>query len=573
MKIKIIDKAVALYRDFKRFRAQEAAAAEEAGEKEEVKPYVFLKTFFEDMQNAYDPEAELRAAINTKHPMQGFITALESGRATISNQSTILEGKKDANGKIARESLRVKRAVADGKTTLKESFGCDADSKAGEEFTPLMGGPFNKQLYLQNMLEMQAKVFEAVNHNPVAARAISIYTQYILGSGYKAHSKDPAAIERWKKYDKKYKIAYKMRKFWLRNLLKYGEIFIDLASKRGIDSSTIWEIVTNPENCDEVYYYHQQFPTAYQLYTGINVPGVADSAKPRPTEYIIRQLPWHQVVHIKANCEENEKRGRSFLFSVIGWLKRLKDLFNAEVIKAWLGASFIWDDELDGEQADVDAHIRRYSKMPQAGSVFAHNKSVKRQAMPAVSGAQSFADAVIDKLIGLIATGLGIPKEWFNVSGGGNRATAVMASEPFAKAVDEAQEDLQVLLQALAVDCWKEDRLEYNGELEFLFPEMTNDTTTEKIKNVAVGEEQGYICHQTAATIYANEMHINTYDYEKEQAEIAKQGEATLNGAAAGLLPGGGHQHEDPAAAGGEPAGAPGIRGGDAGAIKDQLQK
>ena len=571
-----------LVRDFKRWRALEAAAKDVDAE-EEAKPYARLKAFFSDMNEAYDPEADMDKAINTEHPMVGFIAALEAGTATISKQSCILEAQRKPDGTVARESLRVKRAVAGGKTTLKESFGFDDsaptsyDSGQYNEFTPLMGGPFNKQLYLQNMLEMQAKVFEAVNHNPVAARAISIYKQYILGSGYKAHSKDPKAIERWKTYAKKYKIDLKLRKYWLPNLLKYGEVFVDLASKRGIDASTIWEIVTNPENCEEVYYYHQQFPTAYQLYTGINVPGVTGSAKPRPTEYIIRQLPWYQVIHIKANCEENEKRGRSFLFCVIGWLKRVKDLFNAEVIKAWLGASFIWDDTLDGEQSDIDAHIQRYSSMPQAGSVFAHNKCVERKAMPAVSGAQSFADKVIEALLSLIATGLGIPKEWFNVSGGGNRATAVMASEPFGKAVDEAREDMLVLLNALAMDCWKEAGLEYNDELEFILPEMTGDTTTEKVKNIIVGEESKFISHKTAATMYASEMHISTYDFDEEQAEIGAQAESTLNGAAASLLPGGGHHHpeqpEAPVAAGAEPAATPGIRGAKAGAIKDQLQQ
>ena len=559
------------YRDFKRWRTLDAAKRE-VDTDEPQKPAVGLREFIKDLSESYDPEQEFQQAINTEHPMVGFIAALEAKTATISASSVILEARvKD--GKVVRESLRTKKAVAGGATTLKESFNVDEKVDGSEtEFAPLMGGPFNKQLYLQNMLEMQAKVFEAVNHNPVAARAISIYKQYILGNGYKVHSKDPESVKRWKAYAKKYKIDKKLRKYWLPNYLKYGEMLIDLVSKRGIDSSTIWEIVTNPDNCDEVYYYHQQYPTAYQLYTGLTVAGVPGSDKTRPTEYVIRQLPWHQVIHIKGNCEENEKRGRSFLFPVIGWLKRLKDLFNVEVIKAWLGASFIWDDTLDGEQSDIDAHLRRYAKMPKPGSVFAHNKSVERKAMPAVSGAQSFADKVIEALLSLIATGLGIPKEWFNVSGGGNRATAVMASEPFTKSVDDAKEDVTDLLNALAVDCWKEAGLDYNDELEFMFPEMTGDTTTEKINNISVGETSKFISHKTAATMYASEMHIATFDYDQEQTEIDKQDNTTLDGAAAGLLPGGGHQHEDPAAAGGDPAGAPGIRGGAAGAIKDQLQ-
>lgn len=568
------------FRDFRRFRALESAKREDRNDPDYknkrpiVKNVGHMRAFIEDLSASYDPEAEFAEAINKTHPALAFITALEAGHAVISGASVILEAKRK-DGVWARESLRVKKAAKAG--TCKEAFNFDADAQYDSaqytEFVPIMGGPFNKQLYLQNMLEQHAKVFEAVNHNPVASRAISIYKQYILGAGYKVHSKNPEAVKRWKAYSKKYRIDYKLRKFWLPNLLKYGEIFIDLVTKRGIDSSTIWEIVTNPENCDEVYYYHQQYPTAYQLYTGINVPGVKDSTKPRPTEYVIRQLPYYQVIHIKSNCEENEKRGRSYLYPVIGWLKRLKDLFNAEVIKAWLGASFIWDDTLDGEQADIDAHISRYSSMPKAGSVFAHNKAVERKPMPAVSGAQQFAYQVIEALIALIATGLGIPKEWFNISGGGNRATAVMASEPFAKAVDEAQEDLLILLNLLAADCWKEASEEYADELEFIFPEMTGDTTSEKIKNVALGEEQGYISHETAATMYAAEMKIATYDYQQEQAEITATKNAAANGAAADLLPGGGHSHDEPPAdPGAEPPAKPSIHGAGAADIKAQLK-
>ena len=137
--------------------------------------------------------------------------------------------------------------------------------------------------------------------------------------------------------------------------------------------------------------------------------------------------------------------------------------------------------------------------------------------------------------------------------------------------VGDERLDLPDLLNALAVDCWKEAGLIYNDELEFIFPEMTGDTTTEKIKNIAVGEESKFISHKTAATMYASEMHISTFDYDEEQAEIDAQANTTMDGAAAGLLPGGGHQH-DTAGAGGAPPATPGIRGAAAGAIKDQLQ-
>ena len=38
-----------------------------------------MKSFFANMIDAYDPEAELAKSINTPHPMMEFIAALEAG--------------------------------------------------------------------------------------------------------------------------------------------------------------------------------------------------------------------------------------------------------------------------------------------------------------------------------------------------------------------------------------------------------------------------------------------------------------------------------------------------------------
>ena len=39
---------------------------------------------------------------------------------------------------------------------------------------------------------------------------------------------------------------------------------------RAIDPSTVWEIVTDPEDIENVYYYHQQFATQYQVFFDVN---------------------------------------------------------------------------------------------------------------------------------------------------------------------------------------------------------------------------------------------------------------------------------------------------------------
>lgn len=54
-----------------------------------------------------------------------------------------------------------------------------------QDFIPLMAGPFNKQLYWFDYLDMHSKCFEAATHNPVAKRIIKVITQFVLGKGVK----------------------------------------------------------------------------------------------------------------------------------------------------------------------------------------------------------------------------------------------------------------------------------------------------------------------------------------------------------------------------------------------------
>lgn len=414
-----------------------------------------------------------------------------------------------------------------------DGFG-SFDSNQYTEFVPMTGGPFYKQLYLTDYLRMHGLAFEAWNHNPLAKRIVELVSQYTFGRRFKVRIKDARKEKAWKDFNSKFNIRESVSQYWVREYCIYGEIMVNKETWQLVDPSTVWDIITDPDNIREVYYYYQSYPTAYQMFTGYSVPGEPGSAKVPGSEYVIRQIPASKILHLKGNCVSNEKRGRSLFFPVLGWLKRVKDLYNAIVVRQWLMSCFIWDDTVKGNQSDIDAHAAQYATMPKAGSTFVHNESVVRVPMPAIegSGGRGNASGIGEEIIAFIATAIGLPKEFFNVisSGGGSRATALTSAEPFTKVIEDIQAKFESLLLVVAEEAFKAEGLDYqDGDVEFVFPSVTKDTTSETIKNIATGEALGYIAKQTAADMFAGEMNITNYDFEHEQERIDEEARTGLN--------------------------------------------
>lgn len=410
------------------------------------------------------------------------------------------------------------------------------------EYTPFFSGPWGKQLYW-DYFTMHARAFEQWNHNALAKRIINILSQYALGRGFKVRIEDEAVEEKWKEHAAATNLYHLIRKFWVREYLIYGELMVDVEKWTSIDPSTIWEIVTDDE-MDQVLYYQQMFQTVSQTYSGQNVPGVAGAKKSTVGHYIIRQLPYDRVMHIKTECVSNEKRGRSVLFSILGWCKRMQDLYNAQVVGEQLRSSFIFDDLIKGGDADVQTHASRYNYMPPAGSVFAHNEQIERKPMAPMAGVSASRDGVGQEILAIIATALGIPKEHLNVmgTGGGSRATAIVGSEPFTKVIEDLQQDFEDLLYALAEKFCEQEGLPYDqGQWSFIFPSVTKDTTGETLKNYATAESMNWISKRRAATMAAAELEITDYDYDNERKKAEKDAEQALGSALAPIVtpPGG----------------------------------
>jgi hypothetical protein len=491
--------------------------------------------------SSYDPDKIDSKPTPSKFSL--FMRDIASGAATVS-EAHIMLGKMHGESlcKHSKDPYKIvklnppkatEKFKESASKELKEtdwfdvsSYGTDPDQNQYSEYTPIMGGPFYRQMYLYDMLSAHAKSFEAYNHNIIAHRIVNILKQYALGRGYKVMG-DERFLKIWDKFEKSNKIKTRLRKNWTIDYLVTGEFLFDKITKDGIDSSTIWEIITDPQNIRNVYYYYQSFPTQYQLYPGMKVSGVAGSEKTQATEYVLRQIPYDRVIHIKSDGMTWEKRGRPCMFPILAWLKRHKDYWDANILREISQASYVYDVTVNGGAGDVSTIAQQFSGYPKPLSTYTHNDAVSRTLLSPVQGSGGKADAA-EQLIAMITACVGIPKEFFNMAGLSNRANALVSSEPFTKVIDDLQQDFEEFLQELARLAFEEEGLEYNNELEFIFPSVIKDTTTESLKNFALCQSMGWLSMKRCATMAAAEMNVTNYDFEAEQEDLKEEREAGL---------------------------------------------
>ena len=145
---------------------------------------------------------------------------------------------------------------------MGDHYGDGRDANA--EYIPIMGGPYNKQLYLRDYLKQSAMAFEAKNHNPIAHQLVEMQTAFVLGRGIDHQSTNNVVDAIWREFCERTNFYQDLEEiandFWWQ-----GETmmeFYDDDPKKGftdyrmIDPSTIWEVVTDVEDISKVFYFY-----------------------------------------------------------------------------------------------------------------------------------------------------------------------------------------------------------------------------------------------------------------------------------------------------------------------------
>jgi hypothetical protein len=450
------------------------------------------------------------------------------------NKKEFLEAVKKAPKALSEMNLREADAFAtDG--DLSPSYGV-----VGDDFVPLVGGPFYKQLYQTDYIRQANASYWAWNHDPIAHQALNIIRDFTLGRGYRIDSDNEAALSVWRAYEKANDVQGLMHKIALEISL-YGETMIwklsDNNAKivqapypgqkipkafipriRVIDPTVMWDIVTQPEDISSVLYYVWVAPTQYQVYSGLDSKNQVPGSK-----FIFQQIPADQILHYKVNVVSNEKRGRSDLFPALGFLKRLRDSVNYSIIALQKQASYCIDTTIRGSQADIDNYISEQQSIgtiAPAGSEFVHTDAIERKYM-GVEGAKAGASPAFEWALSMVASALGIPISYFgtHLSGGQTRASALVATEPVAKRFEMRQQIYERILHDLWDHCMEWAGLG-NVECEVTFPDIITADRSQKLKDLALAESQGWISKETAAQIAAKELNITTYDYNNEREKL-----------------------------------------------------
>ena len=131
-----------------------------------------------------------------------------------------------------------------------------------KDFIPLLGGPYWKQLYQPDYLLMHSTAFGMVNHSALASAANKILTRFTIGRGLSFHIKHDKCKEVWDEFWERNDMRNKCRTI-ARDMSWQGEMMLRYYERRPgyltmfpMDASECWEVVTNPEFIDEVYFFH-----------------------------------------------------------------------------------------------------------------------------------------------------------------------------------------------------------------------------------------------------------------------------------------------------------------------------
>lgn len=475
------------------------------------------------------------------------------------NKKKFLEATKQRTSRKLRESW-------DG---FGSSDGSASRVIGSADFVPLLGGPFNKQLYYNDYLRMISACFYAYHHDPVARAVVSILVDFTMGRGFQLHAENPAAQTLWNAFVEVNGFHAQMDHCAMETSI-YGETMwwwlpdnnarISWQPQAGeivpkaiiprirlIDPSNIAEIITVPEDMVAgVLYYVWMAPTQFQMYTRDNQP----SAK-----FIYNQIPADQIVHDKVNAVSNEKRGRSDYFPALGYMKRLRDGVNYALVGQQKAAAWCIDTTIAGDDDDMTAYIdaqMALGDIPTAGSEFVHSEAIKREYL-SNSATKAGADApVFSWCLNMICMAAGIPVSYLgtHLSGGSTRASALVATEPVVKRFERRQLVYERTIRKIFNQLCKKFKIE--SECEIMFPELLTQDRTSLLRDLTVAQSQSWMKHSRCAELAAREFGVKDFNSKTELQDI-KNEDAEL-----GITPAQSMGIQQPGGGGGGPLTSPG---------------
>jgi hypothetical protein len=438
------------------------------------------------------------------------------------------EGGYDRQLQLRERQIRSVRLREDGfwDGSFNDVAGYGYDAPTQREYLP-RGGPQGQQQLISDVWDSQAKCYYAWTHDPVARSACELIADFILGRGVSVTAEDERVQAVLDEFITRERMDLRLHAFTVsltrdgENLLRYMPLGDGRLKVRSLPPETIWEIVTDSEDPMTVFWYVQRYQTRYVMFAP---PGL-DAAK---TRWIERMLPAEDVLHVKINAKESDVRGRSDLFPALGWMKRLRDYFDALIQKEYAAAAYQWKYIIDGGAADIQRVMASVipSGRPQPGSYFAANKHVDVEAVASGVKTVSGQGSAYESLLNHIAIAFVLSKSYFGADSHENRASALVATEPTAKHLETRQDVIGWMYEQIldrVIDEAKRFGL-LDGVKDFTykatFPSIIKADAATRAGLIREAEASGYISKQTAAEAFAGEAELDDYDFDTEMEKL-----------------------------------------------------
>jgi len=385
---------------------------------------------------------------------------------------------------------------------------------------PALNSPYAKQQTLHDYLTAHVKCWDAATRNPLGKRIVNIVPQFVLSRGLTCDVPDPAHQKAWDEFWLRHDMTLRI-KTWLRELMTYGEQFNrhfvvkGKLTQRQIDPCTIWDVVTNLEDLEDVKYYYQQYVAS----SPIIVPGEQVPA----SILVIRHIPAEEVDHFTLNKSSSEKRGRSELYAILGWLLRFREFMDDRIMQNKMRSMFALDVSVKGGKSEVDRANEQFATPPGPGAVAVHNDAIAIEYKNASTDA-SDAKTDADMLLKVIAIGAGISEQFLGVSSASTRASALLQTEPDVKNFETYQQVIEMMLHKTYRRLVDTEKLPVTKAIfEVSFPGLAAEDRTAKLKDLAMMEAQDWITKERSATMASREVGITGYDYGQEQEAIRQE--------------------------------------------------
>lgn len=296
--------------------------------------------------------------------------------------------------------------------------------------------------------------------DPLARQAIRIWTDYTFGSGitYKAKEESTKKVLEafWDAKENKALLSPRGQRKLSDKLLVDGEVFFALflgtggqAIVRSIDPLEITEIITNPEDIEDVRYYKRSWlkNNASKVSIYRSITNKKDEATVDSTTTAITKTEDAFVLHLTYNTIF--QRGNPLLLPALDWIDYYRRFLASRIAIMLALAKFAWKAKVKGGQAAVDRiKATFHGQAPAAGSTLYENEGLDTTPIKTETGAQgAYQDGKMIKH--QIFAAVGIPEQYFGDISTGNLATAKTVELPMVKQFQSYQATWRGLFQEI----------------------------------------------------------------------------------------------------------------------------